>query len=620
MVFKCKMCGGDIELVEGTNTGKCLYCKSTMTLPTVEDERILNLYNRANDLRLENEFDKAYATYESILELDNEQVEAHWGLILCKYGVEYVDDPKTKKKIPTCHRTNYESIFDDVHYKVVKEKSYGEALKLYEKEAKKIQDIQKGILEISSKEEPYDIFICYKETDNNGERTHDSVMAEDIYEALTKEGYKVFFSRITLEDKLGTEYEPYIFSALNSAKVMLVVGTSSENLEAVWVKNEWSRYLDFMKKDKSKTLIPVYSKMDAYKLPESFAMLQAQNMDKVGAMQDLVRGIKKIMNAKKETKSSNVTEEMYHQFKERMEDEESSVIGNEKRYATNVLKEKIGKGFIGITLLVSFLMAIWMAGFLASYTISNSVGSFRYSDVLAYTFRERASLIQITVGFITLISFFIGLLSRKMNKVSKILYLVNFALEGYFLFLIHSCGFKSSAYILILVGLNLILFLLRPRWQLSTNMLMLNKKNKEMQEEKNRKLKEKFVEKEKFAIHPIFYGVAFILLLFIGFQLIRPVPIQSNKRNSKIDQIKVLEQMDLYENTQDSWRHSVATLFPGEIYDVISTRIDEDGYQRSIEIQTSLGVHGYIASQYSSCVNGECEYSDDRFQILPKEE
>ena len=614
------MCGGDIELIEGTNTGKCLYCKSMMTLPTVEDERILNLYNRANDLRLENEFDKAYATYESILELDNEQVEAHWGLLLCKYGVEYVDDPKTKKKIPTCHRTNFESIFDDVHYKIVKENSYGEALKLYEAEAKTIQDIQKGILEISSKEDPYDIFICYKETDSNGERTHDSVIAEDIYEALTKEGYKVFFSRITLEDKLGTEYEPYIFSALNSAKVMLVVGTSSENLEAVWVKNEWSRYLDFMKKDRSKTLIPVYSKMDAYKLPESFAMLQAQNMDKVGAMQDLVRGIKKIMNDKKETKPSNVTEEMYHQFKERMEDEESSIIGNEKRYATNILKEKIGRGFIGITFLVSFLMAIWMVSFLASYKISNPAGSFKYDAALVSALRVKAQLIQGIVGFITLIAFFIGFLSRKMNKASKILYLINFALEGYFLVFIYSCGFKPSASILIVIVLNLILFLLRPKWQLSTNMLMLNKKSKEIQEEKNRKLKEKFVEKEKFVLPPVFYGVAFLLLLFIGIQLTRPIPIQSNKKNPKIDQIKVLEQMDLYENTENLLRHPVATLFPGEIYDVISTRIDEDGYQRSIEIQTNLGVHGYIASQYSSCVNGECEYSDDRFQMLPKEE
>ena len=76
MVFKCKMCGGDIEVVEGSNIGKCLYCKSTMTLPSVDNEKLLNLYNRANNLRLSNEFDKAYGVYETILEIDENQLEA----------------------------------------------------------------------------------------------------------------------------------------------------------------------------------------------------------------------------------------------------------------------------------------------------------------------------------------------------------------------------------------------------------------------------------------------------------------------------------------------------------------------------------------------------------------
>ena len=78
--------------------------------------------------------------------------------------------------------------------------------------------IQKGILAISQKEDPFDVFICYKETDAHGRRTQDSVLANDLYHQLTQEGFKVFFSRITLEDKLGTAYEPYIFAALNSAK------------------------------------------------------------------------------------------------------------------------------------------------------------------------------------------------------------------------------------------------------------------------------------------------------------------------------------------------------------------------------------------------------------------
>ena len=93
---------------------------------------------------------------------------------------------------------------------------------------------RKKFCKISSKEEDYDVFICYKETDDNGKRTMDSVLANDLYHQLTQEGFKVFFSRITLEDKLGTEYEPYIFAALNSAKLWSLLGTRPEYFSAVW--------------------------------------------------------------------------------------------------------------------------------------------------------------------------------------------------------------------------------------------------------------------------------------------------------------------------------------------------------------------------------------------------
>ena len=111
-------------------------------------------------------------------------------------------------------------------------------------------------------EEPFDVFICYKETDEHGRRTHDSVLANDLYHQLTQEGFKVFFARITLEDKLGTAYEPYIFAALNSAKVMVVIGTKPEYFNAVWVKNEWARFLAQIKNDADKILIPAYKDMD----------------------------------------------------------------------------------------------------------------------------------------------------------------------------------------------------------------------------------------------------------------------------------------------------------------------------------------------------------------------
>jgi tetratricopeptide (TPR) repeat protein len=166
---------------------------------------------------------------------------------------------------------------------------------LYEEEAKRVSEMQKGVLAISSREEPYDVFICYKETTDGGSRTKDSALAQDVYYQLVKEGCRVFFSRITLEDKLGREYEPYIFAALNSAKVMLVIGTAPAHFGAVWVRNEWSRFLALMKKDRGKLLIPCYRDMDAYDLPPELSMLQSQDMSKIGFMQDLIRGVKKVL-------------------------------------------------------------------------------------------------------------------------------------------------------------------------------------------------------------------------------------------------------------------------------------------------------------------------------------
>ena len=295
-LFKCKMCGGTLEINNET-VATCEYCGTQQTLPKLDDDRRANLYDRANHFRRNNEFDKAMGIYENILNEDNTDAEAYWSLVLCRYGIEYVEDPASRRRIPTVNRAQFTSIFDDDNYKSALQYADGYQRSIYEEEAKAINEIQKGILAISQKEEPFDVFICYKETDHNGRRTPDSVLANDLYHQLTQEGFKVFFARITLEDKLGVAYEPYIFAALNSAKVMVALGTKPEYFSAVWVKNEWSRYLALIKNGAKKTLIPAYKDMDPYDLPEEFSHLQAQDMGKLGFMQDLIRGIKKIAQA-----------------------------------------------------------------------------------------------------------------------------------------------------------------------------------------------------------------------------------------------------------------------------------------------------------------------------------
>ncbi|MCR5790156.1 MAG: toll/interleukin-1 receptor domain-containing protein [Lachnospiraceae bacterium] len=293
--YTCKMCGGNLLLVPGQSVAVCEYCDAKQTIPVVDNEKKLTLFSRAERMRRNCDFDKAESAYARIAAEFPQEAEGYWGECLCRYGIEYVDDPADGRKVPTCHRTLYTSILEDQDYRMAFRLATEEGKALYEAEAKEIDRLQKAILEIARKEQPYDIFICYKETDDNRQRTKDSVLAQNIYDVLTEKGYRVFFARITLEDKGGEAYEPIIFAALNSARIMLAVGTSYENYTAVWVKNEWARYLELMRQDRSRLLIPCYADIDAYDMPEEFQNLQGQDMNRIGFLQDLVRGIGKVL-------------------------------------------------------------------------------------------------------------------------------------------------------------------------------------------------------------------------------------------------------------------------------------------------------------------------------------
>ena len=152
-LFKCKMCGGALEINNNETVATCEYCGTQQTLPKLDDDRRANLYDRANHFRRNNEFDKAMGIYEQILNEDNTDAEAYWSLVLCRYGIEYVEDPSSHKRIPTVNRAQFTSIFDDDNYKSALQYADGYQRSIYEEEARAINEIQKGILAISQKEE-----------------------------------------------------------------------------------------------------------------------------------------------------------------------------------------------------------------------------------------------------------------------------------------------------------------------------------------------------------------------------------------------------------------------------------------------------------------------------------
>lgn len=302
-IYECKICGGNLIPIPGTNIGRCDSCGTTQPIPAVTDDQKVLLYNRANQYRRSHDYKLAITEFETILKDDPNDADVYWNIVLCKHEIEYVQDPNTFQMVPTCNRIVSKSIFDDPDYHKALELSDPTSHFMYEEEAKRIDAIEQKTKEVYEKEKPYDIFICYKEKNPKGGRTEDSVLAEQIYDSL-KSDYRVFFSMVSLSDKLGAEYEPFIYHALQTAKVMILVATKEEYVNSVWLENEWSRFLKVIEQNHTKKLIIAYKGMNPSQLPSSLAHIQGQSLDVLGGMQDLIRGVRRIIGKKTDLQST----------------------------------------------------------------------------------------------------------------------------------------------------------------------------------------------------------------------------------------------------------------------------------------------------------------------------
>lgn len=305
-VLRCTSCGSNKVKDLGNGIGKCEHCESTMLLPKNNAE-IISLLNNAYIYRENFNYDLAIKSYQYVLEKDSQELSAYEGILLSEYGIEYVKDTYSNKLIPTCHRAHFKSILEDDNYKALMTLADDEQKKVIETKALEIDKLQKAIERQLKNEESFDVFISYKATDKNGDKTEDSIIARNIYEELTNKNYKVFFSEKSLEDRLGSEYEPIIFKALHTSKIFILVGTSKENVESNWVRNEWSRFLDRIKNEpqllSGNNFIPVFKDMSPYDMPKvNNNFVQGVDATKLGYTLTILDGVQKLLKPEKEKK------------------------------------------------------------------------------------------------------------------------------------------------------------------------------------------------------------------------------------------------------------------------------------------------------------------------------
>lgn len=244
IMMRCETCGGELQYSEDRKSAVCLNCGNTYHFRDEKSEAVIMALNIANGRRIACDFDTAVTNYRALIERNPDDAEAHWGLVLSTYGIEYVEDPRTRKHIPTCRRTIRESILENVDYRAALANAAPEQRAVYEEKALIIDRLQKKIKRQLEDEEEYDVFISFKSTDEDGNPTKDRQIARRIYDELNNRGIKTFFSEVTLKSRLGEDFEPIIYKALYSCKFFILVATSVENMNSAWVKNEWSRFRD----------------------------------------------------------------------------------------------------------------------------------------------------------------------------------------------------------------------------------------------------------------------------------------------------------------------------------------------------------------------------------------
>ncbi|MCL2062182.1 MAG: leucine-rich repeat protein [Firmicutes bacterium] len=289
--LKCDTCGGALQHIND-NQYRCAACRGIRYVQNYSNKEIA-LIQQADICRTEHmRYDEAIEGYEAALRINPNNISAHWGMFLAEYGIEYVKDIDGLYK-PTFHRLSRNSVLSNRNLLEAVDLSYGNEKNKYIADAELIEKLRVQALSIADKNEPFDIFICYKKTlvDNPNALTREAAWAQDYYNEFTAMGLKVFFADKSLAHAAISGYEPVIFNALHTAKFMLILASNEKHLNSAWVYNEWSRFLRRKKNDPSINFTVVYEHLEPYNLPRVLQACQALNHNKPSCYEDLKKQI-----------------------------------------------------------------------------------------------------------------------------------------------------------------------------------------------------------------------------------------------------------------------------------------------------------------------------------------
>ncbi|EWM55209.1 hypothetical protein [Ruminococcus flavefaciens] len=322
MDFMCKMCGGIISPDDDTGVCECEHCGSRQTYPLRYFGEYAEMYNRACELRFKTDFEGAEKLFRRLTEEMPEESEGYWGLVMCRCGVEYEDDPISGMKIPVFGGSALGDITADDDYRNAVAKAAPVQGAFYRREAAALEMLRRERTEQVGTGEKYDVFICCRITDEKGTSTVDSVIADEIYHQLTREGMRVFYAPGVLGDMPEKDTEPYVNAAIAVAGVYLIVAASAESFGVPRLKSEWSRCAAAAKKDSSKQLFVCIRNTDPRDIPDELRRFTVKDVTRMGFLSEVIRSIYSADQSRGTGASRNTPEKLIRRMKIFLGDED----------------------------------------------------------------------------------------------------------------------------------------------------------------------------------------------------------------------------------------------------------------------------------------------------------
>lgn len=138
-----------------------------------------------------------------------------------------------------------------------------------------------------------DVYICYIESNAQGGRTKDSAIADELYQKLSHKKVETFYERKSATALYGDDLQAANYQAIYHAKIILIVGTTTEHFELLL-----SKYAEYFKE---KTVIPIYVDIRPENLHPTLKELQALDFNSIGAENDLIKRISVLLGKENDT-------------------------------------------------------------------------------------------------------------------------------------------------------------------------------------------------------------------------------------------------------------------------------------------------------------------------------